>query len=1408
MRRTVARIGLVAALALSMSVAAATAPPANADDNVGLVSSARSAAGLMNYAINLDSNVGESEMASAADLIPSVGGVLLISYPQLGTLFAQSESASFAPDLAAALVKAGVSVHSIGPTRVAAVPESERAVGGATPAAPAADPAAAPAAESAADEPVADVPAADAPDVPTVTIPDPNSRVGSARSNWGAEAMDARGAAEVAVTRAPVTVGIIDTGIDDTQPDLVGRVDTARSVSCAVNGVPNQAEDARRFSSEGGTHVAGVIAANHNDIGIDGIAPEATLVSIKALNESDLLYPEALVCAYEWATTHQVDIVHNSYQMDPWVYWNPTDPEQAAALEAAERAIHRAQSSGLAVIAGAGDRGVDIDHPTTDSDSPTDSTPIPNRSVEGARIVPAQVSGVVTVSSVGMEDWNAEPLRATLMRAERSNYGASVDFAAPGEWIYSTYPNGRIPQIYGYTSGTSTAAAHVSGIAALVKSVHPTLPGAQIISIMRKQAAYDYGRLKAPSDGAEYRGYGFLDARAAMVFDQAFPVIRAVEYRVGDGEWTSLSGAVLPADVVQMRVEASAPVSYMNLDIPGEIAVSTDREDGYFAEPMLLEAAEMDLRQVIPDGQEYASLTAVVFAEGLNYDRHADDDATTETTFTVARDPNAVPAPQPAPDPGEDPAPGEPVAPGIISPDLPTHQLPANYAVNLTVGADEATFQRAAAKASSMGGLVLAQYPAFGTFFVQSGSPSFASDLGAALSEAGISFHSVGPTRQAPVLGNEAITPIGVEGNPVAGAADEAGAGPGADSPVIVGGLYPTPPSDNQWHLKAIGALDAQGVDVMRAPVTVGVMADGFDHVITDLDGRVDFDKSVSCNVNGIPTGSSWMWGSSDATRGTQMAGAIAGRGVSSGVPGVNPTLSVAAINVQSRQTGMYYPEYVVCGFVWAADHGISVTASSFAADPWKYWMPHEPNQAAGREAMRRAIDYAASKDVINVVGAGSGGIDLDNPPSKDSSSPTDAWAPYERDSWSGLTIPAMMDNVVPVSTLRLADGQDPATGTLEPAWTANWGKQTIDFAAPGENVYTSLPSAAGSPGDVARDSSMAAPVAAGVIATLRQVHPEMDSSQILALARKQAGAPANWSRLAAPEGEHEYRGAGMPSALDAVLKDQARPVVGEVEYSTDGSTWAPLSGQTVSGRVSLRATVTGPVTSARLLVGGQEVATGQGSGEFSGPGVTLQVDGVDVSRPVAGGPAVVGDTSVTVEAFGRNSDSRADDDAVSSTPFTVGSGSGSGSGAGVGTGGSGSGSGASGVAEARAGRWVTSARGTWWRFDDGTYPTNTRLRIDGKVYRFNARGYVVTGWSRVDGQWSYFGRDGAQAFGWTRIQGAWYYLNPSSGVVHKGWLKDGGHWYYLSSSGAMVTGAHWIDGTRYEFDARGRLLT
>ena len=162
------------------------------------------------------------------------------------------------------------------------------------------------------------------------------------------------------------------------------------------------------------------------------------------------------------------------------------------------------------------------------------------------------------------------------------------------------------------------------------------------------------------------------------------------------------------------------------------------------------------------------------------------------------------------------------------------------------------------------------------------------------------------------------------------------------------------------------------------------------------------------------------------------------------------------------------------------------------------------------------------------------------------------------------------------------------------------------------------------------------------------------------------------------------------------------------------------------------------------------------------------------------------------VEAFGRNNDARADDDASAEVTVTV----------------EGSGSGGSSVDEAGAGRWVYSRAGKWWRYTDGTFPVSVRLRIDGKVYRFGPRGYVVTGWYREGDQWSYYGRDGAQAFGWASIRGTWYYFDPSSGAMRTGWLTEGGYTYYLSQSGAMVTGPRWIDGKRYVFDRSGHLLT
>ena len=541
MRRTAARIGVVAALALSMGVAAVNAPSARAEEP-GLVSAARADTDEMNYAINL-AGTNPEDLQRALALVPGAGGAALASYPEIGTFFAQSATPSFAPDLAAALRQAGISIHSIGPTRVAPVLYYERVE---LPTdkkdeAPAPQSGAAGGLNSMRDETASAAPA------------EANEEI----FNWGAVAMHAREAEAVNVKRAPVTVAVVDSGVEDTHPDLEGRVDTSRSVKCSVNGVATQDFYGWRDEFYHGTHVAGIIAANHNDIGIDGIAPESTIVAIQATNDNRLIYPEYVTCAFMWAASHGVDIVNNSYSMDPWVYWSPTDPEQAAGLEAATRSIKYAQDKGLAVIAAAGNEGVDIDNPWIDNGSPTDvPTPTKNRAVEGSIRVPSMLDGVAQVSAVG-QAYNVKP-GLSLGRAEFSNYGRTIDFAAPGDQIYSTATTLFYRSGYAVADGTSMATPHVSGVAALIKSVHPELTGAQVIKVMERQAEAHYGRLNEPIDGREYRGYGFLDALDAVTDDLGrFDEAMAGEWvKDATGWWYYYEDGTYPASTsIQIRGE-------------------------------------------------------------------------------------------------------------------------------------------------------------------------------------------------------------------------------------------------------------------------------------------------------------------------------------------------------------------------------------------------------------------------------------------------------------------------------------------------------------------------------------------------------------------------------------------------------------------------------------------------------------------------------------------------------------------------------------------------------------------------------------------------------------------------------------------------------------------------------------
>ena len=110
-----------------------------------------------------------------------------------------------------------------------------------------------------------------------------------------------------------------------------------------------------------------------------------------------------------------------------------------------------------------------------------------------------------------------------------------------------------------------------------------------------------------------------------------------------------------------------------------------------------------------------------------------------------------------------------------------------------------------------------------------------------------------------------------------------------------------------------------------------------------------------------------------------------------------------------------------------------------------------------------------------------------------------------------------------------------------------------------------------------------------------------------------------------------------------------------------------------------------------------------------------------------------------------------------------------------------------------QAGEWKWNGVGWWYRYNDGTYPSNGVAVIDEGTYRFDEHGYMRTGWVWESESWYYHVSSGKQASGWVKDGMTWYYLDPTTGVMATGWVKDGASWYYLMpGSGAMATG--WLD--------------
>ena len=317
-----------------------------------------------------------------------------------------------------------------------------------------------------------------------------------------------------------VLVGILDTGIDGSHPDLAPNFDAGRSRNFTTD-IPlvdgpceedpdRSCEDPADVDEGGhGTHVAGIVAAARNGLGITGVAPKVTLLNLRAGQDSGYFFLQPTVDALTYAGDIGVDVVNMSYFIDPWLFNctnNPADSpedqlEQRTIIEATQRALDYAWSRGVTLVAALGNDATDMDNPTVDTISP-DFPPGSEyeRQVDDSCLdLPTEGNHVISVSALGPSERKAYysnwGFRATQVAAPGGDDLDEAVVPYPQNMILSTVPRGWLEEIgvldedgeplipevlrdcadgvcgyYAYFEGTSMAAPHATGVAALIRS--------------------------------------------------------------------------------------------------------------------------------------------------------------------------------------------------------------------------------------------------------------------------------------------------------------------------------------------------------------------------------------------------------------------------------------------------------------------------------------------------------------------------------------------------------------------------------------------------------------------------------------------------------------------------------------------------------------------------------------------------------------------------------------------------------------------------------------------------------------------------------------------------------------------------------------------------------------------------
>jgi subtilisin family serine protease len=260
-----------------------------------------------------------------------------------------------------------------------------------------------------------------------------------------------------------------------------------------------------------------------------------------------------------------------------------------------------------------------------------------------------------------------------------------------------------------------------------------------------------------------------------------------------------------------------------------------------------------------------------------------------------------------------------------------------------------------------------------------------------------------------------------------------------------------------QWDMRQIHTPQAHGITGGSPAVLVGDIDTGLDYSHPDLRQNVDDANSVNC-VSGAPVPGAAA-AMDDNGHGTHTAGTIAAAANGTGIVGVAPNVRIAGIKA-GNAAGFFFPEAVVCSFMWAGSHHFDVTNNSYFADPWEYNCRNDPGQHAIWKAEQRAIRYAMSQGVTVVASAGNDSDDVSHP-TQDKTSPDDT-TPVTRDITNAcVVVPLEISGVVGVSATGPGT-QDTSAGQYPDnlkSFYSSYGVSAVDVTAPGGDSLYPTPS-------------------------------------------------------------------------------------------------------------------------------------------------------------------------------------------------------------------------------------------------------------------------------------------------------------------------------------------------------------